>query len=395
MGNEHTGRKQLIGLGLEAVAGTPVTAGAWLAKMDAEFKPVSEKAVDEGAYGNIDKVYDQQTVKNTVELTLESMIRDNTFGYLLLAAFGTENLCLYGALTSIAVSEFIVGETVTGGSSGATGTVIRYERGATTTAKIYVKVLTGTFSASETITGGTSLATATMAHDVLVRAHVFSTLNTNNPKTFTLYKKDDVDVLRSAYGVLDKLSMDVVVGAFAKFNATFKGKKASSSTATPAFIAENPFLAKHATLKLGTSVGSALYTATATAVSAFKLNLSKNVIDYQAFGDTDVASLHNQDLEISGDLEALFNDITIRDYMINSTKKAMLLEVTNSDVTIGSAANPIFKFELARASFMDWGNKSGNGELVKQKSGVMGEFSVADGYTATAVLINNKITVYA
>ena len=52
---------------------------------------------------------------------------------------------------------FSVGETVTGGTSGATGIVVQ-DDGATT---MTIKTLDGTFVAAETITGGTSGATAT------------------------------------------------------------------------------------------------------------------------------------------------------------------------------------------------------------------------------------------
>lgn len=391
MSNEHTGRKQLYGLGIEATAGSEQAVDIWLPKMDGEFKPVSEKAVDESAYGNIDKVFDQQTTKNMVEMSLEGMVRHEAMGYLLLGLMSTETVCHYMSVTSI-TGTFVVGETITG-AGGATGTLKRIELGAGATGILYVEAATGTFAASENITGAGG-ATAAMTYDVLVAAHIFEIQNDNNNKTFTLYSNDDVAGLKSTYGMLDSLDVDIAVGAFAKFNCLFKGQKAAAdAVSTPSFADEYPFLAKHATLKLADTVAT-LYVATATPVSNMKLGFKKNVIDYQAWGDDDVASFHNQDFEVTGDLEALFNSETIRNYMINSTKKAMLIEVTNDDETIGTTGNPIFKFELARASFMDWGNKAGNGELVKQRSGFMGEFSVDDAYTALSILVNDKLTAY-
>lgn len=55
---------------------------------------------------------------------------------------------------------FAYGETVTGGTSSATGVVLLYDAAE---AEIQVAVLTGTFQNSETLTGGTSAATATSA----------------------------------------------------------------------------------------------------------------------------------------------------------------------------------------------------------------------------------------
>jgi hypothetical protein len=60
--------------------------------------------------------------------------------------------------TSDTYPTFAIGETVTGGSSGATGKVV-----SSSTVKIVVDTLTGLFTAAETITGGTSAITATVS----------------------------------------------------------------------------------------------------------------------------------------------------------------------------------------------------------------------------------------
>ena len=47
--------------------------------------------------------------------------------------------------------------------------------------------------------------------------------------------------------MLDTLELEVVVGEFAKFTAKFMGKaQASTSSQTPSYTAEDPFLAKNA-----------------------------------------------------------------------------------------------------------------------------------------------------
>lgn len=65
---------------------------------------------------------------------------------------------LSGVVTAISsiVGTFSVGETVTGGTSGATGTVFSF-----TANEMTIINVTGTFQNAETITGGTSGATAT------------------------------------------------------------------------------------------------------------------------------------------------------------------------------------------------------------------------------------------
>jgi hypothetical protein len=82
------------------------------------------------------------------------------------AAEVTNNGALYGdqiAYNGNSLSgEFVVGETVTGSSSGATGTVTNVQ---TANDKFYYISVSGSFQNNETVTGGTSGATATIDSD--------------------------------------------------------------------------------------------------------------------------------------------------------------------------------------------------------------------------------------
>lgn len=385
---EHIGRKQIMGLGKESTAGTAVAATVWIPTEDREFKPVSGKAKDMSAYGVIDELYDSQTTKNMTEVMMAGILRDTFLGNLLLAALGTQYTCLATVMGSL-VGVFTVGETVTQAVSLATGVVRRVDG-----TSVWIAVSTGTFtSGSNTVTGGTSGATGVPTFDSTARDHIFMRSNTNNHQSFTLHGSDDIETNRAAYGMLDSLDLEVAVGEFAKFNSTWKAKQMVSTSGTPSFTAENPFLAKHATLKLASAV-SGLSAASATPVSRCKFSIAKNLIDYQAFGDDDIASIHNQQFGVTGDLEALYNATTLRDLQLNSTKRAMRLELTNADVTIGASSNPKLTIEVARASFEEWSNKSGNNELVKQTMGFTAEYSVTDSYMATVILRNARLTDY-
>jgi len=385
MTNEFIGRKRRIGLGKESTPGTAVSAVEWIPVMTPDFKPVSTKAVDDSAYGNIDEVYSQETTKNHTEISIEGILRDDWLGYLLLGAFGSSTMCFVLELSS--TTNVAVGQTITSGG-GATGT-IKFLEGST----CYATQDSGTFGASDSFTtsGGGS---GTFTSDTAIRGHVFERLNTNSHPTFTMYKVDDVDTMRAAYCMVDTLDLNIAVGEFAKFNLTMKGKKMESTTATPSYSADNAFLAKHATLTVADDVAGIDSSPTTISASGLSLSIAKNLIDYQAFGDDDVASFHNQQFGITGDFSALFNSATVRDYMLNSTKKAMRLTLTNTDVTIGSSANPKLLLQLGRTSFQDWSDSADNNALVTQSVGFMGEFSVDDSYTGVAVLVNNNTSGY-
>ena len=68
---------------------------------------------------------------------------------------------VHGTVTS---GPFQAAETVTGGTSGATGVVVQVNSGS-----IEVKTVSGTFAAEETITGGTSGASAAVTSTVVER----------------------------------------------------------------------------------------------------------------------------------------------------------------------------------------------------------------------------------
>ncbi len=387
--NEHIGRLQKVGFGKESTAGTAVSATAWIPKIKGAFVPDVTKAKDASAYGTIDELRDSVTVRQMTNINVDGIFRDQYGGHLLLAALGNEYLCLRMTMGSLS-GTFQVGETVTQAVSGATGTVRRVDG-----SQIYVVVASGTFtSGSNTVTGGTSSATGVPTFDNTLRTHVFSRLNSNNHPSFTVYGVDDVGTYRSPYSMLESLELELSLGGFLSFKTVWKGQKEESSSATPAFTtSENAFLAKHANLRLASGL-SGLNGAAATKITSVRLTIQKNLEAYQAFGSVDVSSIHNKQFKVAGEITALFNSTTLKDYVLNSTKKALRLDFTNTDATIGSAGNPFLYIDLAQASFQDWKRTDGNDELVMQTLGFEAEFSVTDSESMAMLLQNTKTSVY-
>ena len=65
----------------------------------------------------------------------------------------------------------------------------------------------------------------------------------------------------------------------------------------------------------------------------FRLTINKNLADIQCFGGTDIADIFNQNFTIDGDFEAVYESTTIRDYVVNSQKKAVRFYAINSNAT--------------------------------------------------------------
>lgn len=112
-----------------------------------------------------------RAVKNKIPApngTITLQIEPKTWGHFLRGIFGGITSGRYLPISSESAA-FTVGETVTGGSSGATGVVVIDSNGEF----LLISGGSGTFTAGETITGGTSASTATVTtYAATVYGHV-------------------------------------------------------------------------------------------------------------------------------------------------------------------------------------------------------------------------------
>jgi hypothetical protein len=133
------------------------------------------------------------------------------------------------ALTSIS-GTFTKNETITGGTSAATGKVIQVNTGS-----VVIKVITGTFQAAEGITGGSSSATATISTLTtnIGRGLNFSGTPTNGSKIYALHQASATYNLKPAAGSVtpDSLSENLRTFTVDKFTATSSQTAFTLSTA--------------------------------------------------------------------------------------------------------------------------------------------------------------------
>lgn len=359
------------------------------------FAPKIQTDKNDGAYGIIDSVKDVQTTQVATEVDFSANVTDVFIGHVLAAVFGDPTPCVKFPIPGSITGTFSEGETITESTSSATGVLKRADVGGSSKA-LYISAVSGTFTGGQTLTGGTSGATATggtIESPSAVRFHTFHRLNTNTPLTYTIYGSDPVSDDRAVYCAIDSFDFECVTGQFCKISTKWMGKKLASTTAqTPTYATEYPFLAKAASVKLASAFTS-LDAASAINVESFKLSIPKNLALFQAFGSTDLTSLHNQDWgPITGEMTLLYNAITYRDYVIASTKQAIRFAVTNP-ATIGSAANPTLQFDIPSAG-LEFSRTTENAGLVRQTLKFTCEYDVTTTYTIRALLANTRTTTY-
>lgn len=394
MANEHIGRKQAIGLGVESTSGTAVAATNWIPKMTGQFKPVYTKAKDDSAYGVIDEVYDSQVVQSMTEVELEGIARDKYIGLFLKLGLGTNLLCKIITISGQSGGTPARGDVVTSATDTWAGVIRKIITRAATTYYI-VSTTSGTLTSSGTdLTNGTWTG-GTWAVSANAHAHFFSRLNTNAHPSATVYGSDPIGDDRAAYCMLDTLDIEASVGEYVKLSAMLKGKKLESTSAqSPSYTAENPFLAKHAALYLATTE-SGLNAASAVAVQRLKLSISKNLKEIQDLGTDDISSFHNQQFTVAGDLDAIYNANTLRDYVKDGTKRAARIEIINDEVsTLATNLYPQLVIDFARVSFEEWDRSGENNDIVTQTMGYSAEFDVTTAMAMEVVLINGQATAY-
>lgn len=313
------GRLINVGIAKESVRGTAeASASFWMPKVDFDFNPRIDYAVNESGLGVIDGRSDAKVVEKVGEGSFGGIVYDKNFGLLLAACLGTWS--------------------------------------------------TGVVSDS-------------------AYTHSFTRLNTNQHPSLTIFHKDQNVDEKYALAMLNQLTINCALKDFVKFSAGFLSKIGATTSSTPSYTSQNPFLATHVTVKFAATT-AALATASATAVRAVNLTINKNAEDWQNLGSVDPADIVNKAFLVSGDLELLYDATTQRDYVIDGTKKACLITIENSDVLIGTASRPKLEITLAPMSFKDWGRGTGQNDVVTQTLSFDGNFGLTDSKTISISLVN-------
>lgn len=313
------GRLINVGIAKEADRGTAEDAATfWLPKVDFDFNPRADYAVNESGLGVIDGRSDAKVVEKLGEGSFGGIIYDKSFGLILAVCLGTWS---------------------TGGA------------------------VDGAYP------------------------HTFTRLNSNQHPSLTIFHDDGIIDEKYALGMLNNLTLNCVVKDFVKYSVGFMSKIGAVTASTPSYSAENIFLATHVTVKFADTI-AALGTASATSVRAFNLTINKNVEDWMNLGSVDPADIVNKAFVVSGDLEAIFEASTIRDYVLDGDKKACLITIENTDVLIGTESHPKLEVTLAPMSFRDWGRGTGQDDIITQTVAFDGNFSLSDAKTLSAVLNN-------
>lgn len=220
--------------------------------------------------------------------------------------------------------------------------------------------------------------------------HTFSLQNDNQHDSLTIALADPDRTDYFSLAMLDSLEIKIVPDDVVSYTAVFRSRTGRSQVAaTATYSTYNKFLGRHAVIKFATVVGG-LAAASASRVKSLTIKIAKNTVFDGVLGTVWPDDIMNTKFDITGDLELDMEDQTYRNFMLDSSYRAMRIQLTNVDVLIGATSRPDFKLDLARVFFEEWEKTMDNDAIVTQKISFRALFD-----TTTSTIVNSCTLINA
>lgn len=224
--------------------------------------------------------------------------------------------------------------------------------------------------------------------DASVKDHTFTINQDILGQTFTLYRKDDLSTMRYAGARFGQWELAVDLDDYVKFTADVTARAGESTTATPARTDETEFVAKHVSVKSAATVDDIAAASAISSVQSFTLTCNPNIRMNWEAGSGDPESFTSDGYELSFEMERRYIDQTYENAYNNGTALAWELSLVNSDVTIGSAANPGLVLTAPKVNITDWSRSEDlDGPVTETFTGTI-HYSSDEAYALKAVLTN-------
>lgn len=319
------GRIAGIGIAKETVRGTSEAAPTfWIPFNTVDIQEKYQTAINNQAFGVIEGSVGEDIVKKWAEGSWKSPVTDKHFALVLFATLG--------ALS-------------TGSNADGSGTV-----------------------KDHTITVGQS------------SQHQALSIFIDDPAGGQDYKH--------ALGVLNDLEIAYEMGKYLEYTANIKAKKGATATLTQSTNTENRFTSKHVSFKLATTQAG-LTAASVMNIRSLKLKFANSVEDDDILGSDEPNDFLNKEFTIEGTLEAIWkNETDYKQTALAGTYKAMRVDMKNTDVTIGTSANPMIRIDLHKVFFKEISRAFNTGDVIKQTLSFRAHYNATDSKMVTIVATN-------
>lgn len=224
--------------------------------------------------------------------------------------------------------------------------------------------------------------------------HTFSLQNDSQHDSLAIsVKESDVNQLMFKLAMIESLQMTIVPDDTVKISVNFMAKKSVGSSHTVTYSAENKFIGRHLTFKIAAATGN-LAAASNIPVKRLVLNFNKRLKMDSVTGTVEPVDFLNQAFSIDGEVEMTLEDRTYRGYMVDGSYKAVRVDLTNDQVTIGASSNPSFTIDLSRVDFEEWESQRANDDISMQTFSFHALYDTTNGNIINSCTLKNAQSSY-
>jgi hypothetical protein len=221
---------------------------------------------------------------------------------------------------------------------------------------------------------------AAHAGETTVFDHTFTESQLNASPSLTITRVDPNVTNQFTMCMLNSFELTAKAGDFVRHASNFVGNPSASATATPNFVVEQEFVARHVSVTF--NGGSAI------PVNSFKLSYHKGVSPYWILGQNNPGNIYATAIEIKGEMVLRYTDDTYKTMRFNNTPQSVVVDIKNTQVTIGNTTNPELKFTMPLCYVNEWKLEQGLESIVTQTVGFEAAYNLGTSSAITAVLTN-------
>lgn len=222
--------------------------------------------------------------------------------------------------------------------------------------------------------------------------HTFTLSQSSSHQSLTVAQKDANRDIAFALGVVDSLKISARPGDYVYYEAKILAKASASASNTVAQVAENDFVAQNLTFKKATAQ-SGLDAANAIKIRDLTLEFNQNLLAEYVLGAKAPNDYLTQVFKVRGSITLVHDDTTYIDMQNNETYNAMRFDFQNTNVTIGSSANPGLKIDLHRVRVKNHKTVKKLNNIVEETFDIEAHYSLTDS-KMLSIILTNLATAY-
>jgi hypothetical protein len=391
------GRLVQIALAKETTRGTtPASPTYWIPYADgSQIEENFDNAVNDQVYGIIESNIGQTRVKNWSESTLTGHVTDTIFPLLLLSLFGTDTVTTHSGESVIYDHTFSVQQ----GAQHQSLSMYRHDP-ASNVDRSYANCVVTKMDIEYVVGKFITYSASLMGQQGVVQSSYTPATTSENrfvPQYFTFKTAPDLAGVNGTMTATGTAASTVNVTALSINTSRIRVGMGVTGTNVPAGATVAAIVSATAfTLSAATTgaMGTITFSPLTLPVISAKLSVDAGSDAYQPMGTITPSDFFNKEFSVSGELELLWqNETDMKTRILSNAGDAVILDLINTDVTLGVASNPEVKATLAKVYYTSIGQPVKIKDMLTQVVKFTAAYSPSDAQMIK-MLVTNAVASY-